>query len=179
MLLGVPAPAVPGGITALANEPVRRPAGPAANYCRCQRGADWGWCPLRLLPAPCQPCRQLSQNHPRASRWAPGGCRVGSLPTDAELVALPPRRVPGGGDRVGSQLASPVSVVDGGCWRGWVLREGERAGPAAGRGKGRRQLPWKQKIKSMHPASGLGGKLGLARAGSLYPQGDAAAPSPG
>ena len=155
-----------GAITALANEPARHPAGPAANYCQCQRRADQGWCPLCLLPS----CASLVGCPPKITHRHRGRHRSAhwALPADAELVALPPRRVPRRGD---SARLQPVSLVEGRCWRGWVLQEGEGVGPAARRGKGRRQLPWKQKIKSMHPASGFGGKLGMARAGSLRPQG--------
>jgi len=73
-----------------------------------------------------------------------------------------PHRVP--------TVSPPCPCHGVGAGPGWVLQEGEGAGPAAGRGKGRRQLPWKQKIKSMHPAGGFGGELGLARAGSLCPR---------
>lgn len=135
-----------------------------ANYCRCQRGAEWSVPPARIHPVPAAP--------PKSPTGVQGWVL---LPTDAALVALPPTRVPRGGDSTGSQ---PVSPLEAGCWQGWVLREGDRAGPAARRGKGRRQLPWKQKIKSMHPAGGFGGKLGLARAGSLCPQGGCCSPQP-
>lgn len=50
-----------------------------------------------------------------------------ALPADAELVALSRRRVPGAGD----SAVSPVTPVEGGCWWGWVLQEGEGRGPAA------------------------------------------------
>lgn len=119
MLLGVPARAVPGGQLPpwLMNQRGVLPAllpiiagvregqtGVAVPRARSQSCAS---------PAGCSP-----QNHP------PTGAVVGTrvqgwaLPVDAELVALSPRRVPGGGDRAGSQLVSPASLVKRGCWLG-------------------------------------------------------------
>lgn len=128
-----------GAITTLANEPAWRPAGPAADYCRWQRGAERGWCPPRLVPVPGQPCWLLPQNPPPVRQWAPG-CRVGPC---LQMLSWWHCH-PGLSLEEGTVLVSPMSPVEGGCWRGWVLPEGDGAGPAAGRGKGRRQLPWKQ-----------------------------------